>query len=239
MKITYQAAAALLLAIHLTTSASAGVFTSAANQMGAIDNPGTIPIGIPALSVVNAPFTFFSNNPTVNYSYVTDSSTNPTAGFFPDYHFLGSAATTPSVAPIWTFAAKANDYYVYPTTDHPPLPFEALESSLWGSNDGGSTWILGTIAEVYEQGWDSAGIPDDGATRWTFSSPVDMVAVLVGLTQGVVGSPLPPYSYSDGDFEIDAVMQTPEPATATLLLIGAGLAAVARRRRSCRGRSNP
>jgi hypothetical protein len=222
----------LLLASPCATTAIAGVFSGAAAQMGAIDNPGTIPIGVPALTVTNAPTTFLDINPTVDYSYSTDGSTNPTAGFTPDWHFLGSAGTTPATGPIWTFAALANDYYLYPTTDHTPLPFEALESSLWGSNDGGSTWTLGTVAEVYEQGWNLAGIPDDGATRWTFSSPVNMILALVGLTQGVAGSPLPPYSYGDGDFETDAVMQVPEPGSLMLAAVGLiGLVAWRRRKR--------
>jgi hypothetical protein len=221
MMTTLETIVALLLVTLSATTATAGVFTTAAAQMGAIDNPGTIPIGVPAISVTNAPTTFTDSNPTVDYSYSTDSSTNPTAGFIPDYHFLGSAGTSPATSPIWTFAAKTSEYYLYPTIDHLPLPDEALESSLWGSGDGGSTWILGTVVEVYEQGWDAAGVPDDGATRWSFSSPVDMISAQVGLTQGVAGSPLPPYSYADTDFETDAVMQAvPEPATLVMLLTG-------------------
>ncbi len=226
--------ASLLLATLYTTTVNAGVFTTPAAQMGAIYNPSTIPIGIPALSVANAPTTFFSFNPTAGYSYSTDGSTNAAAGLFPDYHFLGSAGVTPGSvsSPIWTFAALASNYYLYPTIDHTPLPNEALESSLWGSSDGGSTWILGTVVEVYEQGWNLSGLPDDGATRWQFSSPVDMISAVVGLTQGVVGSPLPPYSYGDGDFEIDAVMQAvPEPETYAMLLAGLGLLGFMARRR--------
>jgi hypothetical protein len=226
------------LVIAGLTGPAYGVFAPVAAQLGATYNPGTIPVGVPALSVINAPTTFFSNNPTVGYTYTTDGSTNPTAGLSPDYHFLGSAGTTPATSPIWTFAAKTSDYYLYPTTDHTPLPFEALESSLWGSNDGGSTWILGTVVEVYEQGWDAAGLPDDGATRWKFSSPVDLISAQMGLTQGVVGSSLPPYSYGDGDFETDAVMQVPEPAS--LLTLAGGSLLVLRRRRcmnlTCRER---
>ena len=183
--------------------------------------------------MANAPTTFFDNNPTIGYTYTTDGSTNPTAGLYPDYHFLGSAGTTPATGPIWTFASTSSSYYLYPTTDHTPLPYEALESSLWGSNNGGSTWILGAVAEVYEQGWDPLGLPDDGATRWTFTTPVDLIAAVVGLTQGVVGQT--PYSYGDGDFETDAVMQTPEPSTAVLAAIGVaalGWLGMRRRRRA-------
>lgn len=225
MKTTLRLTAAMLTVLG-TSMAQAGVFSGAAAQMGAIDNPGTIPIGVPAISITNAPTTFLSVNPTVDYSYTTDGSTNPTAGLTPDYHFLGSAGNSPTTSPIWTFAAMSKDYYLYPTTDHPPLPYEGLESSLWGSNDGGATWILGTVAEVYEQGWDANGLPDDGATRWLFSSPVNMISNQVGLTQGVVGSPLPPYSYGDGDFETDAVMQASVPEPSTLALASIGIAAL-------------
>jgi hypothetical protein len=232
MKTTFRNLVALSLASLLATAANAGVFTTVAAQMGAIDNPGTIPIGVPALSVVNAPTTFLSISPTVGYTYSTDGSTNFSAGLFPDYHFLGSAGATPPAGAIWTFASLATEYYRYATIDHTPLPTEALESSLWGSNNGGSTWILGTVAEIYEQGWDPLGLPEDGSTRWVFSSPVNMISDVVGLTQGVVGSPLPPYSYGDGDYETDAVMQkTPEPASIVMAAVGMVALGVARWRR--------
>ena len=229
---------ALLLATLCATTANAAVFAIPAAQMGAIYNPGTIPIGIPAISIVNAPATFFDFQPNLaspnGYVYSTDGSTNPTAGLFPDYHFLGSAGTVAgsSLSPIWTFAAFSSEYYLYPTTDHTPIPNEALESSIWGSNNGGSTWIQGTVAEVYEQGWNAAGLPDDGATRWTFSSPVNIISAVVGLTQGAAGSPLPPWSYGDGDFETDAVMQAvPEPSSIALVLCGGTALLIGRLRR--------
>ena len=56
-----------------------------------------------------------------------------------------------------------------------------------------------------------------------------MISALVGLTQGT-------YSFRGGispleDYEIDAVMQVPEPGTAALLLVGAALMLLGRRRR--------
>lgn len=211
-------------------TALAGPFTTAAGQLGAIDNPGLIPIGVPAVTVTGYITTGYFNSPAANYSYTLDS-TNPTSGFTPDFHWLGSGGTTPSAGAMWQFSSLATEYYHYTAIDHLPLPNEALESSLWGSNDGGSTWILGTIAEVYTQGWNAAAIADDGATRWTFSVPVDLIANVVGINQGVVGGS-PPYIYSDGDYETDAVMQraVPEVPSAALLLLAVPVLAWARKR---------
>lgn len=202
-------------AAHASTN-----YATAASNLGAVYfNTGLLPIGVPAISVTNAPDTFNNLNPTVDYSYSTDiPNTNPTAGLTPDFHFLGSAGTIPGGSgttggPVWTFASLSKDYYLYETTDHGPLPSEGLETSLYGSSDGGSTWSLGTIVEVYEQGWSLSGVPDDGATRWLFSSPVDLISAVVGLSQNN-------YQYGDGDFEIDAVMQAPEPSSIAMAALG-------------------
>jgi hypothetical protein len=221
----------LLAAVLASGSAAAGIFSGPAAQMGAAYNPGTAPTGVAALTVTNYVTTGYFNSPNTGYGYTLDS-TNPLSGFTPDFFWIGSGGTTPATGVIWTFAASSADYILYPATDHTPLPFEALESSLWGSNDGGQTWALGTVVEVYEQGWSAAGLADDGATRWKFNTPVNLISNVVGLTQGVVGSPLPPYSYSDGDFETDAVMQVvPEPATTALWLTGLALVGLAGRNR--------
>ncbi|MEX0676270.1 MAG: hypothetical protein WD063_04305 [Pirellulales bacterium] len=219
MKMTCQRFAVMLLVAVLGTStAHATLFSVAAGDLGAAYNPGLIPIGAPAISVSGFVTTGYFNNPSVDYSYTLDS-TNPASPFNPDYYWLGSGGTTPATGAIWTFATRSSDYYLYPAIDHLPLPAEALESSLWGSPDGGSTWLLGTLVELYEQGWNLSGIADDGASRWSFSVPVDMVAGVVGLTQGI-------YTYADGDYEIDAVMQVPEPGIAVLLSGGVASAVV-------------
>ncbi len=212
-----------------TAHLQAANFTAAASQLGAIYNPGLAPIGAPAQTVGNYNVTAFFNSPNANYLYTFDSI-NPTSGFSPDFHWLASGGTTPATGAQWQFSALASEYYLYPATDHGPLPDEALESSLWGSNNGGSTWILGTIVEVYELGWNAAGIADDGATRWMFNTPVDLIANVVGINQTFVGGG---YVYSDGDYETDAVMQKrlPEPATVTLLLAAMPVLAWAWRRR--------
>jgi hypothetical protein len=165
------------------------------------------------------------SSPGFYFPYTLDGINNPAAGFTPDLHWVGDGATTPAAGTIWTFGSLANDYYLYPTIDHDPVPSEALESSLRGSSDGGSTWIMGTIMEVYEQGWDPLAIPDDGATRWYFATPVNMISAVIGLSQGT-------YSYVDTDYELDAVMQVPEPSGIVLAALGLiGLAAYVWRRK--------
>lgn len=219
-------ALATLTASLWTTEAPAANFVGAAGQLGAIYNAGLAPVGVPAVTITGNDVTGVSN-PGFFFPYTLDSINNPNAGFTPDFHWVADGGLTPSAGTIWTFAASANEYFVYPTIDHSPLPSEALESSIQGSFDGGSTWIQGTILEVYELGWDAVGVPDDGATRWSFNTPVNMVSMVVGLNQGT-------YSYGDGDYEIDAVMQTrvPEPSSYVLTLCGlAGLLAWQRRSR--------
>jgi hypothetical protein len=213
--VVFVGGAAWAAAAHASTN-----YLTAASDLGATYfNTGLMPIGVPALSVSNAPDTFANLNPNVDYSYSTDvPNTNPTAGLNPDFHFLGSAGTIPGGSgttggAVWTFASLSKDYYLYETTDHGPLPNEGLEGSLYGSSDGGSTWSLGTVVEAYEQGWNLSGIPDDGATRWLFSSPVNLISAVVGLSQNN-------YSYHDTDYEIDAVMQVPEPTGFILAAVG-------------------
>ena len=85
-------------------------------------------------------------------------------------------------------------------------------------------WISGTIKEVFEQGWNAAAIPDDGVTRWSFSQPVNMISAIVGLSQAS-------YSYGYTDYELDAVMQVPEPASVVLAGLAAASLLASRRRR--------
>jgi hypothetical protein len=223
IKIIPQIAIGLLLASVWATAAHAStVFQTAASDLGAAyDNTNLMPIGVPATSVVNAPQTFTNLNPTVDYSYLPDGSTNASAGITPDFHWIGSGATTPAASPWWRFGSLSKNYSLYETTDHAPLPDEGLEMTLWGSNDGGSTWNPGTLVKVYEMGWSATGVPDDGNSEWTFGVPVDLIAATAGLTQNL-------YSFNSGnpqDYEVDAIMQqqTPEPGSAVLLLVGAAL----------------
>lgn len=214
----------------LLTSTAHAQFSGAASQLGALYNPGAAPTGIPAISITpSATGQSVTGYHYSNSSYganTTGSSMGNNAALYPDNHWVADGIPL-NVGDNWrwNFALKTNTYMLFPAIDHTPLPNEALEATLWGSNDGGATWNLGTVVEVYELGWDpsSTAIVDDGATRWSFSVPVDIITAVPELNQGSY------HSNAGGDYEIDAITQTPAPGALTLL--GAGALVATRRRR--------
>jgi hypothetical protein len=204
-------AVALISLAMLPAVASADVYS----DLGAVHNLGYAPAGINGHVVLGPDATGYMLNPLVDYSY-TMPATNPAlAGDFVDYEWVhenDSGPTSPANATVWRFAAPATDYLLVPAIDHAPVPFEAIEATLWGSSDGGATWIKGTLVEVYDLGMTPA-VTDDWTSRWVFSNPVHLVGATAGLAQNL-------YFYSDGDVEIDAVLAVPEPATLALLALG-------------------
>ena len=205
-------------------------FNGAAAQLGAAYDPGLAPIGTPAVTVTFSASGVGNSGyhyPPYGYTDFTQPSPqNANAGKVPDHHWVADGVSPGGVGTnfLWRFASLQTNYWMYPGIDHDPVPGEALEATLYGSNNGGSTWIKGTVVKVYEQGWDPATIPDDGVSEWFFGTPVDLITAVPGLTQNQ-------YSFSLGnDYEIDAVMGTPEPASLMLLTAG-GLLAIKRRRR--------
>lgn len=224
------------VALLISAGAAHAQFAGAAGQMGAVFNPGACPIGIPAVTITASNSGIWATgdhpNPSIYNPYNQPSTlwgTTPDAGKYPDFNWIADgAAIAIGQNTVWNFANTTTDYYLYPAIDHGPVPTEGLEITLWGSNNGGSTWILGRVVELYELGWDAnpATISDNGATRWSFNPPVNMITAVPEFTQGAFNNP--PVS-SGGDYELDAVMQTPAPSGAALLGLGGLL--VARRRR--------
>ena len=126
---------------------------------------------------------------------------------------------------IWSFRNPTNKVLGFAGIDHGPLPQEALEWTLWGSNDL-STWEEGTIQAIYDDGWDSTnsadGHSDDWSSLWAFTSRYTYV-------RATTHSHLIP-DYHDGDFEIDGVAAlVPEPGTLLLLSLGIVTAGLFRR----------
>ncbi len=186
---------------------------------------------------------------------LTDSYTQPgpaNSGDHRDYNWIQNiqnngtnnpALDQPWLGNVFDMGGQANKAVVFPIIDHGPLPYEAVEYTVYLGNDPTSTnladWNLATLEEVYMSGWepDNVSIADGFTTVWTLANPndtfryVSVSAVgsqslaLVSICGGTCGT----------DDEIDAVAGltaqgtgvggVPEPGS--LALAGLGLAALA------------
>ncbi len=98
----------------------------------------------------------------------------------------------------FTFPMGATAVDLFPAIDHGPVPGESLESTVYGYDDPAapsSTWEIGDISTVFDNGW-SDWISDDFVSRWEFTSPHRYFTVRWGGPKAMV---------ADGDNEIDAL----------------------------------
>ena len=222
MKTLTHVLAVVLISLALfPASASADVYS----DLGAIHNTGYSPVGISGHVIVGPDASGYMLNPFVDYTYNTPATNPALSGDFVDYqwaHENNSGPTSPANATVWQFTARATDFLLVPSIDHTPTPYESLEATLWGSDDGGATWIKGTLVEVYDLGV-TAAVTENWTSRWVFSKPVTQVGATAGLAQKN-------YYYADGDTEIDSVQIVPEPATLVLMSL-CGLAVLRGKRR--------
>ncbi len=90
---------------------------------------------------------------------------------------------------VWDFGSEGTSLvYVFPSIDHPPLPEEALEFTVWGAHDLNAPfpdgWELGVLHKIYKKGWAEKPADcqepvdsDDLVSLWGFSQRYRYVAV--------------------------------------------------------------
>lgn len=135
---------------------------------------------------------------------------------------------------VWDLGFQASKAAIFNTIDHGPLPYEAIESTVYLSNDQVS-WTQAVVQRVWLEGFMAdTGIQWDGFTFavGTGTSATFRYASIIWGGPGAL--------QSDGDDEINGVMglradfnpnPVPEPASMLLFAVGAAtLGARARRR---------
>jgi hypothetical protein len=187
----------------------------------------------------------------LNYAYVIDSPAN--SGDARDYKWIqnnpghtlqgNTGADDPWNGTIWDLKGQANQAVVFPIIDHGPLPAEAVEYTVYLTNDPLSTdkadWSLALLDTVYMQGWegDSTALADGFTTVWKLANGATFRYVSV---RSVGSQAL--YPVAGDEDEIDAVAgltatgggvgQVPEPATLALLIAGFAAGFASRRKRN-------
>lgn len=102
---------------------------------------------------------------------------DPSAGNTLNFRWL-QADVTPLIFDLGTPNCQA---LVFPSVDHDPAVYEALEFTVWGTNDPNAFatfptgWSQGTLTKVYGKGWvdlvgNAGKETDDNASLWSFGS---------------------------------------------------------------------
>jgi hypothetical protein len=148
------------------------------------------------INVKGAEGTGYQTNP-AGYDYLTPSPMpGASAGNAIDHHWLHN---TDGDFIVWDMGTPVSVVDLFPSIDHPPIPGEAIEATLRGSNSLATPeglWEVGDITTVFDSGFDAGWISDDYVTRWSFSTDYKYIGAMSGGPKALV---------DDGDAEIDAV----------------------------------
>ena len=192
----------------------------------------------------------------IGASGFTPDPTNPPAYTIPsplgyaaaanarDYHWVQDATGFDDLvngSNVWDLGGQANQVAVFPIVDHGPLPQEAMEYSVYLSNNPNDSngWTLALIDKVYLEGWQGGAATADGFTTvWRLPNAQTFQYVSVS---ALGPSALEPFYGTDDEldavagltFKGDAIGPSvvPEPASLSLMGLGGLAGLISRRRR--------
>ena len=144
--------------------------------------------------------------PASSYSYIEDSFADSTAANFMDHRYVQGNWN----GITWDLGTGSSLVAGLGAIDHGPVPIEAMEFALRGSNDM-TNWENGINTKIIQDGWVDIGTTeesDDWATIWSFTQNYRYIKAVANY---------------DGDFEIDAVAAvTPKSSRMLTLSTDAG-----------------
>ncbi len=183
------------------------ICTDAPGVGGPTEHAGTVPEPFACGTYVRGGENSGYQTDPATYDYAMPSPLGISgAGTFADHHWVHSTGTA---FVVFDMGAPVPAAFYIPSIDHGPIPGEAIEATLYGTNnlaDAETLWEAGTISDIYVQGVFPAWISDDYSTRWTFSQSYRYIGIIHGGPGAIV---------DDGDAEIDAVCAEGTRVTAT------------------------
>lgn len=135
-----------------------------------------------------------------SYALRQPSPLGSKAGRSVDLHWVHDTSADPDFL-VWDMGRRVRTVDVFPSIDHPPIPQEAFEFTVYASADPNPPdatpkWVVGRIIKIFDKGWNNEWIADDFVARWKFPDRYRYVAVHWGGPRAAL---------ADGDAEIDAV----------------------------------
>lgn len=185
----------------------------------------------------------------LSMAYTTYGSTAASANAR-DYQWLQNNGTNASTNPaydkpwlghIWDLGGQANQAVVFPIVDHDPMPQEAVEYTVYLSDNPNSTnladWHRAVLDTVYLQGWepDNISLADGFTTVWKLPGGqtfryVSVQAIGSGALQPIYGTEDEIDAVAGLTAKGETVANVPAPMALPLLAFGlAGLTAMRRR----------